>query len=355
MNVSIYEFIKQINQIRQHLEVFERYDDILKNLQNADADFIKSNMTQEKVFLYRSNIISLYGAFEHFIESVIQEYIKSAQKYIASFNHWGEKITKNYFDLWKKLHGSLNYAKFSSISETMMVENLHKVICKNESTLIPQCFLQNGGNYRSKVINEMFNNIGIQDINVNLLKYEPFKSFLGQQYHGSETLDISQKIELYYSFLDDLVERRNEIAHGATSDNLLNNELFKVMLSSVEKYATSINYLLKDKVYEKKWEHNDNTAIKIDNVYHKNVALLCLSDINTSIAVGNKILIHYKENDCSRFFEAEIEEMRVDIKHGEKEKNVNYYENVNNLDALTIKISQNVKPKQKIKLLQTDI
>lgn len=351
MNVSIYEFTEQINQIKQHLEVFEKYDVILKNQQNADTDFIKSNMTQEKVFLYRSNIISLYGAFEHFIESIIQEYIKSAQKYITSFNKWGNQITKNYFDLWKKLHGNLNFPKFNSINETMMVDNLHKVICNNESSLIPQCFLQNGGNYKPNVINEMFNNIGIKDINASLLKYEPLKTYLVQQHHGSENLELSNKLELYYNFLEDLVDRRNEIAHGAISDNLLNNELFRVMLLNIEKYATSMNYLLMDKVYEKKWMHNCNTAIKIDNVYHQNVALLCLSDINTFIAVGNKILVNYKENDCSRFFEAIIEEMRVDIKNGEKEKIINSLSSINDLEAVTIKISHNVKAKQQIKLL----
>lgn len=96
MNIAIDEFEKQIEKIKLHLDILEKYDQIIRNQHSQIATYIKNNISDEKVFNYRSNIISLYGAFEHFIESVIQEYIEKAQKFITSFDGWGDKITKNY-------------------------------------------------------------------------------------------------------------------------------------------------------------------------------------------------------------------------------------------------------------------
>lgn len=75
MKNSLIEFEKQIKSINTHLKIIEQYNKILKNYRNNDVDFIINNITEERVFTYRSNIISLYGAFEHFLESVIKEYI----------------------------------------------------------------------------------------------------------------------------------------------------------------------------------------------------------------------------------------------------------------------------------------
>ena len=57
MNSSITEFKEQIKHIETHLNVLEKYEQIIKKLSDEDADFIKSNSTQEKQFSYRSNII----------------------------------------------------------------------------------------------------------------------------------------------------------------------------------------------------------------------------------------------------------------------------------------------------------
>ena len=101
MKTSITEFNNQTERIKTHLEVLDKFNQLIRTQNNADVDFIKANSTHEKEFTYRSNIISLYGAFEHFVESVIIEYIQSVQEHIASFEEWGEKITRNYFELWK--------------------------------------------------------------------------------------------------------------------------------------------------------------------------------------------------------------------------------------------------------------
>ena len=356
MNSSITEFKEQIKHIETHLNVLEKYEQIIKKLSDEDADFIKSNSTQEKQFSYRSNIISLYGAFEHFIENIIIEYIGSIQKLISSFDEWAPAITGNYFDLWKKLHGKLKYPKYSFISENEMVENIHKIVINHEKTLIPQCFLQNGGNYRANEICDMFKRVGINNINDFVIKYEPFQSYLSEQFPEIQNVENGRRTELYFQDLEDLVNRRNEIAHGSSDDNTIDGNSFIEKIQFVKSYAEAINNYLTDKVYERQWGNNKPDAIKITNVFTKagNIALLDINDIrkdSKKIMSSSKILVNYKENECSRFFITKIKEIRVDLTSGEKDKTVDEIVVDSNVEQISIEVSEKVKPNQKIKIL----
>lgn len=359
MKTSITEFNNQTERIKTHLEVLDKFNQLIRNQSNADVDFIKANSTHEKEFTYRSNIISLYGAFEHFIESVIIEYIQSVQEHIASFEEWGEKITKNYFELWKKLHGKLSYQKYSSISENMMVENLYEVVRNKKSGIMPECYLQNGGNYKSTIISEMFNEIGVVNINDSVIKYEPFRSYLIEQNPNSQKLELFQQKELYLHNLDELVERRNEIAHGSSSENTISNEMFQDMLRFIGLYSEAINYFLTDKVREIQWHNNEIETIKIKNVFRNGkVALLNVEDVkkmlytnNISISVGDSVMVHYRQNECSRFNIERIKEIRVDLKNGEREKIVENVSVVDEIEEIAIEVHNSVKAKQKIKII----
>ncbi len=357
MKESLSEFNDQIEQIKTHINVLEKYSELIKVQNNAYVDYIKSNSTEERVFNYRSNIISLYGAFEQFLENIIKEYFKVVQIYYISFEEWEDVVTKNYIELWKKLHGKLSYTKYNSITQESMVENLNDVVRNHKSILIPECFIQNGGNYKSTIISNMFKDIGIVNINDILVKYDPFQSCLMEQYPDSQFLESTKKKELYFQKLDELVELRNEVAHGARPDQIMNNDIFMEMLSYISCYAESMNSFLTDKVFEKQWQNVKTKAIKIAHIYQEGkVALLNIEEMNdsgiASFSVGDSLLVNYKENDCSRFFVTEIKEIRVDLKSGENNKIVDNMIIDNNIDQISIEVLHKIKAQQKIKFIQ---
>lgn len=357
MKDSLSEFNNQVEQIKTHINVLEKYSELIKVQSNADVDYIKTNSTEERVFNYRSNIISLYGAFEQFLENIIKEYFKAVQIYYISFEEWEDVVTKNYIELWKKLHGKLSYTKYNSITQDSMVENLNDVVRNHKSTLIPECYLQNGGNYKSTTISNMFNDIGIVNINDILVKYEPFQTFLIDQNPDSQFLESTKKRELYYQKLDELVEFRNEVAHGARPSQIINNDIFLEMLSYISCYAEAMNSFLTDKVFEKQWQSIKTKAIKISHIYREGkVALLNNEEMKgsgiDSFAVGDSLLVNFKESDCSRFFIAEINEIRVDLKNGEKEKKVDKVDVNEEIEEVSIGVSEKVKSGQKIKLIK---
>lgn len=358
MRTSLLEFNNQVEQIKTHLNVLEKYNELIKNQSNDTVDFIKAHSTDEKLFAYRSNIISLYGAFEQFVESLIKEYIQLVRVYYSSFEEWGEKVTKNYFDVWKKLHGKLSYPKFNSITQNSMIENLYDVIRNNKGNLMPECYLQNGGNYKSTIISNMFSEIGFININDVVIKYEPLKTYLFKQYPNAQHIETSQKLDLYFQQLDDLVERRNEIAHGSQSSPITNNDDFREILSFVSFYAASLNSFLMDRVYEKQWEFNKTKAVKIKKVFHSgSVALLNVEEMKVngidSFVVGDSLLVNYKESDCSRFFMSKIEEIRVDLKNGGTDKVVGLANVNEEIENISIGVSKKVKSGQKLKVIKS--
>lgn len=347
MKNSLDEFKSQIDLIRTHLDVNKRYGHIISLNNNDDANFIKRNSTNEKIFTYRSNIISLYGAFEHFIENIIVEYIVSIQKCMRSFDDWEEPVRNKYFELWKRLHGKLSYVKFSSITEEGMVENIYDVVVNNKGNLLPECFLQNGGNYNSKIIESMFSDIGIISIRSNLIKNDAFSSYL------TDTLNLNRqelinKIELCYNKLDDLVERRNDIAHGSESVQLIDDESFKEYVTYVECFSEALNSFLEDRVIGKIISKNKPKTFRIQKTWQGgSVALLILQDVmKMSFSVGDELLVKNSGGNCPKFFKTKIYSIRVDLKNGEQDKEEKTVIIDEKINAVSLGLSCKVKSNQ---------
>ena len=170
----------RLNNLKSHLEVLKRIDNISKRTQieNEDIQYVRSQQTNEKIFNYRSNIISLYGAFEAFIEDIFKEYVNNLHIIIPQYDSLPSNIKDNYFTNTAKLHSRLNYSKFSHITEKQIAENIEKVIVQNQNDILPESFLGNGGNYRHNTICELFNSIGVKDLLGHITIIDPLSNFL---------------------------------------------------------------------------------------------------------------------------------------------------------------------------------
>lgn len=186
MQNSILMFKKQLSTISQHNECFSLLPTILKSVKetNINADKIIEKWTNERIFNYRSNIISLYGCFEQFIESSVKEYVNELLKVCSNFMDLDNSIKNEYIEKWKALHGKLHYNKYQEITPIYMIESLYRSMIENKNEVIAECFLQNGGNYKHEEIMKVFSNLGFHDIRSCLKHYEPLASFLLKRTDG---------------------------------------------------------------------------------------------------------------------------------------------------------------------------
>ena len=163
---------EKLDSINTHIEVLKRIEIITKQeIENEDIKYIQSKQTDEKIFNYRANIISLYGAFECFIEEVFKEYIEQLRHIIPQYNSLNKRIKDSYFDKVAKLHSKLHYAKFSHITELKIVQNLEKVIAQDINEILAEPFLCNGGNYKHNIICDLMSSIGIDDVDIICLDF----------------------------------------------------------------------------------------------------------------------------------------------------------------------------------------
>ena len=123
LDIAYANFQKKISELRKHIEYQIDVFKLLKNLADATDETtigirrqILENFSGEKVFHYTSNVIFLYGAFEHFIEEICKEYVSCLSIVIKDFNQLEPKIVDDYFIKWSQLPSKLNYSKFSHLN-----------------------------------------------------------------------------------------------------------------------------------------------------------------------------------------------------------------------------------------------
>ena len=337
---------ERLNNLKSHLEVSKRIDNISKHLQteNEDLLYVRSQQTNEKIFNYRANIISLYGAFEAFIEDIFKEYVSNLHIIIPKYDSLPSNIKDNYFSNTAKLHSRLSYSKFSHITEKQIAENIEKVIVQNHNNILPESFLGNGGNYRLDTIRELFNSIGVKELLGHIILIDPLSSFL-----FGITSDKEQQKTMVPIRVDDLVNRRNEIAHGANTADIIDNDTFSEMLNFIQLYAESLNILLNDELLTHKWSNSPSETVSPLKVYPKiNVIELVIK--KQQLSMGDNLILH--RHQYPQFIEANIIGLQIkDNDTGEITDKENIDVTDDEYHLISIKVNTEVKDRYKLKFI----
>lgn len=334
---------EKLDSINIHIEVLKRIEIITKQqTENEDIKYIQSKQTDEKIFNYRANIISLYGAFECFIEEVFKEYIEQLRCIIPQYNSLNKKIKDSYFDNVAKLHSKLHYAKFSHITELKIVQNLEKVIVQGNNEILAEPFLCNGGNYKHNIICDLMKSVGIDNVDCNIIQLSPLTDLLLES-----TPDKEQQRTMVAMRLEELVDRRNEVAHGAISDNIIDIDYFEEMLKFTAAYCDSLNKLLKHELLTYKWEQTSSTTYTPINVYDNRIAVLKVK--NVKISIGCKLLI--KKHKFPLYLEGQVLGLRVKNNTTEIEEEKDSIEINDEEHLISIEVSAKLKENRELKFI----
>lgn len=334
---------KRLDSINTHIEVLKRIENITRQqTDNEDVKYVQSKQTDEKTFNYRANIISLYGAFEFFIEEAFKEYIEHLRHIVPQYNSLKDEIKKSYFSNVTKLHSKLHFAKFSHITEFQIAQNIEKVIVQNKNEILAESFLCNGGNYKHNIICDLMRSVGIEHVDCNIIHLNPLSDLLSESTHDEE-----QQRKMIAMRLEELVDRRNEVAHGAVSDDIIDIDRFEDILKFTLAYCESLNKLLEHELLGYKWEQIPSTTYTPIKVYDNRIAVLTVKNVN--ISVGSKLLI--KKHKFPLYFEGQILELRVKNNTTEIEE-VKESIDINDEEHLiSIEVSAKLKENRELKFI----
>lgn len=312
MDLVISFLESDLKELRSHLKFIENLKvDILP----ANENYEYSKSSAKRKFDYSSAIISLYGLIENYIEKFCFEYSEIIEKKIPSYEFLDSKFTDNHFDLSIELIKKVSekkHLKYANINKEKLVSNLNDCLTiKQPYKLNREAFTINNGNLKHSKICDT---IGYLNIKLN----DKLK----------QTQSFNTQTENAFNKVDDLVQRRNEIAHGNVQQILDTTEIVPYV-DFVEKYLVSIGEIMKNEIEQ------------LELLYKKKYKCIILND--TKVFNGNIVGIpNGKELNFTIGDKIIIEKSNNIMTSGEV---VNLKEFEDN--SVTIKLNYNIRPNYK--------
>ena len=253
MNIeSLENFTREINQIREYLKHIQYVNDVsayavletdneqIRNLLNTLKEHDRSFRTDKRIFEYKASIISLYGLLEKYVELWIKEYLDSLSNVVPEYNKIDQKIRDNHFELSLKLINTITSretAKYQHFTKEEVLKKLNDCIVNPTKYQInTDAFVLLSGNLKHNKIVELFNKLNL-DLNNELLKNEELNNEIGLNQNSISRIEK----DILYNKINDLVERRNQIAHGSEEvDDLLSISELEPYIQFLEKYCQAI-------------------------------------------------------------------------------------------------------------------
>ncbi|MBW4505143.1 MAG: hypothetical protein KME64_01270 [Scytonematopsis contorta HA4267-MV1] len=312
---SLESFKKEINQVREYFKHIQYVDNMvayavsptdseeIKVLLNKLKDHHRSFRTDKKIFEYKASIISLYGLLEKHIEIWIKEYLDSLAVLAIDYNNIDEKIRNNHFELSLKLINTIasrESAKYQHLTKEQVLKKLNECIVNPASYKFnTEAFVLLSGNLKHKQIVKIF-----EMINVNLNEELKKNRTLIQYFENDRGITNISNIDtdILYNKINDLVERRNQIAHGSeTLDNILDISELEPYIQFLEKYCQAIFEILSEELIKKESIY---TFQKIENVVKIfGNKILAFEIENYTIKVGDILIVETIEG---KFFKKTI-------------------------------------------------
>lgn len=297
-------FHKQLKNIRKHIDDIQIYKRILEKAANNGDDDAKTvlDMNQsERIFRYKAVIISAYGAYEWYIEELLREYIKNLRELHPNFSKLDPRIQTNLVDKWKLLHGKLKYPKYESIKVEDIVQSLYEAICMDMNSIKPEYYTQNGGNYKCKVVREMLLDVGIDQF--ELLK----------EYCEMPKTEEDLTFETLINHVDEIVDRRNLIAHTIVDEEILDSGMQMVYIDQLGCFVDALQRFVEDKFNDLIWgEIPDEGKLKAYNALSEQKVLIFQDVENAIFKNGQLLIVCMQEETYPRYKYATIDEIRVE-------------------------------------------
>lgn len=319
MNSILGEFQKEMELLKLYIEFQNKSYKNQSKIENSDPNSIFKTLTISKIkqFDFNSHIISIYGAYEHFVEQLLVRYLDEICAITNSYNLLPEEIQKN--NLYKTLEiiKQLEYRKNRNIKPEKVIEILHKNINENSSTININAFKNHNSNFRISMIDTYFSEIGIKNVSNLIRQYEPLKTFL----ENSISDYSSKKRKIVFQVLEHICDLRNDIAHGVENVQLINKTILFEYIDFMKLYTSSLFELINDNYLTKIYNQN-NDKIEVINIYNKEI--LCFNTKGKLITKNSKILVKSENHFPNTFFTniKDIQHNKKSIKKTELNKNI---------------------------------
>lgn len=337
MNKILSEFQIEMDLLKYYIDFQNRSYKNQSKIEKHNPDTVLKTLTISKIkqFDFSSHIISIYGAYEHFIEQLISKYLENICAITTTYNSLPEEIQKNNLNKTLEILKQLDYRKNKNLRPEKLVEILHNNINENSPVLNIEAFLNHSANFRMSVIDNYFTEIGIKNFSSLVRQYEPLKSYLENNVSDFS----SKKNTIVFQIVEHICDLRNDIAHGVINVQLINKTILFDYIDFMKIFSKSLFELINCSYLSKIYELNNND-IEVISIFNKEI--LCFNTKGRIIDKKTKILVK-SDNHFPSIFYTNI----LNIQHN-KTSILNTIEN-ENVD-IGIKVDKKIKDTMKFKV-----
>jgi hypothetical protein len=284
------EFANNIDNLIDHLKHDKSISDLLIGMLRIPLEDPKvtvlmdaynsstraSSLTNAKKFTYTSSIISLYGFLESFIENIACEFIEHLNLLQTPYIRLPKEIRDSHLELSMNLLKKVQRSRIHSKEEKSnsiksIVSNMYS--CTQESVdykLNEKAFAIHSANFRYDSIHNLFCKIGIDSVPRRTLQNEQLIDALAKKYATDTNIEKKIFISLLTTELEDLAQKRNEIAHGSFDGNLESIEIVIERSNIISAFGSSISKLLTDHFYGFIYSYSEKIKLgKCSKVFDK--------------------------------------------------------------------------------------
>jgi hypothetical protein len=210
---------------------------------------------------YNAVIISLYGSLEQFLEGLLSGYVRAAHRAVPSYDELPRELRKHHSPLTMELMQRLNDPRYVGLTtERELIARLHSCFSTpHKYELNDLAFTQHKANFRTEVIGGCLARLGLQ-----LSRVEG-----DMEYRGICIQNFPNQRDPGF-VIDDLADRRNEVAHGSPAI-LLSTELLGAYINVVEAYAYAIYRVAVSAALEQAVKHHGTCLGHPKEVYGNRV------------------------------------------------------------------------------------
>lgn len=319
-NGSLKPFIDDINDIREYIKHVNLVNNIAISNRASDDEAIidfrehlRSFRVSKKTFEYKSITISLYGILEKHVGLWVKEFPSHLPAIVSNFDDLPEKLREDHFNLSVRLLslvGERKYSKYESIKRESVLAKLSSCIDNSRNfELNGEAFYLHSGNLKHSKISDILNNLDIK-LTARLkaigLRQD---GFLCQGLSG-----IASKGDELFKLIDEIVERRNDIAHGEDIVNLLNVTEFDNYVNFLEDYGRAVFQTLLERITEFEADFLYKEIDIIKGIFNGG-SILCFEIENIVICKGDNIIVKLSDGG---FIKKEILEIQIDNRNYDK-------------------------------------
>lgn len=323
MHVSSLEnFRKEIYQIREYIKhiqhvnnvvadytVLEAGNEQIKGLLDTLKEHYREFRTSKKIFEYKAIIISLYGLLEKSVEAWIKEYLDALSNIVPEYNQIDNTIREKHFELSLKLISTITSresAKYQYLTKEQVLKRLNDCIENSSNYRInTEAFVLLSGNLKHDKVVELFKPLNV-NLNEGLKRNQTLTQYIRDEQQIENISNLNT--DILYNKINDLVEMRNQIAHGSEAvDDILDHSVLENYIRFLENYCQAIFEILNEEEIKQESVHKFQKIENVIDIFRNEI--LAFEIENSEIKVGDILIV---KTANGRFFNKPILEIQID-------------------------------------------